>query len=315
MLDRPVFPSTESPKTAYCIFQEPWWLDAVAAGAWQSLEVTRGTRVVARMPIVPRRVCGFTIIRQPPLTPTLGPWIELSGTTMAKRLTEEKNLFNDLIDQLPKWDYIQLNFNHRITNWLPFYWRGLKQTTRYTYILNYISDLDQVWLGLQENVRRHIRNAERRLTVRDDLSVETLLDVVELTFSRQNRRLPFPRELFRCVETACVAHDARRMLFAQDADGRIHAALYLIMDTSYAYYLLGGADPRLRSSGAQSLLFWEAIKLASRKNLKFDFEGSMIEPIERVFRAFGAVQVPYLQIYGAAPLVKILLLIRELSHR
>jgi len=87
------------------------------------------------------------------------------------------------------------------------------------------------------------------------------------------------------------------------------------MDTSYAYYLLGGADPRLRSSGAQSLLFWEAIKLASRKNLKFDFEGSMIEPIERVFRAFGAVQVPYLQIYGAAPLVKILLLIRELSHR
>jgi len=267
------------------------------------------------MPIVPRRVCGFTIIRQPPLTPTLGPWIELSGITMAKRLTEEKNLFNDLIDQLPKWDYIQLNFNHRITNWLPFYWRGLKQTTRYTYILNYISDLDQVWLGLQENVRRHIRNAERRLTVRDDLSVETLLDVVELTFSRQNRRLPFPRELFRCVETACVAHDARRMLFAQDADGRIHAALYLIMDTSYAYYLLGGADPRLRSSGAQSLLFWEAIKLASRKNLKFDFEGSMIEPIERVFRAFGAVQVPYLQIYGAAPLVKILLLIRELSHR
>jgi len=76
-----------------------------------------------------------------------------------------------------------------------------------------------------------------------------------------------------------------------------------------------GADPRLRSSGAQSLLFWEAIKLASEKNLKFDFEGSMIEPIERVFRAFGATQVPYLQLYSAAPLVKALLLIRELSHR
>jgi len=266
------------------------------------------------MPIVPRRICGFNIIRQPPLTPTLGPWIELSGTTMAKRLTEEKKLLNSLIDQLPKWDYIQLNFNHRITNWLPFYWRGFKQTTRYTYILNDISDLGKVWLGLQENVRRHIQNAERRLTVRSDLSVETFLDVVELTFSRQNRRLPFPRELFRCVEKACIAHDARRMFFAQDAEGRIHAALYLIMDASYAYYLLGGADPRLRSSGAQSLLCWEAIKLASGKNLKFDFEGSMIEPIERAFRAFGAVQVPYLQIYGAAPLAKVLLLIRELCR-
>ncbi len=90
LIDRPVCPSIGSPRTSYCIFQEPWWLDAVAAGAWQSLEVTREARVVARMPIVPRRTCGFTIIRQPPLTPTLGPWIELSGTTMAKRLTEEK---------------------------------------------------------------------------------------------------------------------------------------------------------------------------------------------------------------------------------
>ncbi len=313
-IDPPVSPPTGSTRTSYCIFQEPWWLDAVAAGAWRSLEVTRGTRVVARMPIVLRRVCGFIIIRQPPLTPTLGPWVELSGTTVAKRLTEEKRLFNDLIDQLPNWDYIQLNFNHRITNWLPFHWRGLKQTTRYTYILNDISDLGQVWLGLQENVRRHIRSAERRLTVRNDLSVETLLDIVELTFSRQDRRLPFRRELLRCIEKACVAHDARRMFFAQDAEGRIHAALYLIMDASYAYYLLGGADPRLRSSGAQSLLIWEAIKFASGRNLKFDFEGSMMEPIERVFRAFGAVQVPYLQIYGAGPLVKVLLLIRELSH-
>jgi hypothetical protein len=46
-------------------------------------------------------------------------------------------------------------------------------------------------------------------------------------------------------------------------------------------------------------------------NLKFDFEGSMIEPIERVFRGFGAIQIPYLQVHGAAPLAKLLLLIRE----
>jgi hypothetical protein len=99
--DRTASASINPSSGSYCIFQEPWWLDAVAAGAWQSLEVTRGTRVVARMPIVPRRICGLTIIRQPPLTPTLGPWIELPSTTMARRLTEEKKLFNDLIDKLP----------------------------------------------------------------------------------------------------------------------------------------------------------------------------------------------------------------------
>jgi hypothetical protein len=114
--------------------------------------------------------------------------------------------------------------------------------------------------------------------------------------------------------------DARRMFFAEDSEGRIHAALYIVMGAGYAYYLLGGADPQFRSSGAQNLLLWEAIGFASEMGLRFDFEGSVIEPIERVFRAFGALQVPYLQVYGAKPLLKVVLrtlprgVLRELSQ-
>jgi lipid II:glycine glycyltransferase (peptidoglycan interpeptide bridge formation enzyme) len=264
------------------------------------------------MPIVLQRRYGFTIIRQPPLTPTLGPWVDLASTKLTTRIAEQKALFNSLIDQLPRWDYFQANFNHRITNWLPFYWRGFKQTTRYTYILDDLSNTETVWKGLRAEVRTQIRKAERRLSVRTDLSIDDLLDVVELTFRRQGKQLPFTRELVRRIDEACLGRAARQMFFAMDADKRIHAVLYLVRDAEYAYYLLGGADPRLRSSGGQLLLFWEAIKIAASLNLKFDFEGSMIEPIERVFRAFGAVQVPYMQVYGARPLVQMLLLMREL---
>jgi hypothetical protein len=49
------------------------------------------------------------------------------------------------------------------------------------------------------------------------------------------------------------------------------------------------------------------MRFAPEMGLKFDFEGSMIEPIERAFRAFGGLQVRYLQVYGAKPLVKIVL--------
>jgi hypothetical protein len=38
---------------------------------------------------------------------------------------------------------------------------------------------------------------------------------------------------------------------------------------------------------------WEAIKFASTVTESFDFEGSMIEPVERFFRAFGARQTSY----------------------
>src|SRR6185437_15996818 len=111
------------------------------------------------------------IIRQPPLTPTLGPWVHPASEASAKHLGEQRKLFDEIIDQLPEWDYFEASFNHRISNWLPFYWRGFKQTTLYTYMLQDTTNLDRLWRGLRENVRRNIRNAEKRVSIRVDLSV------------------------------------------------------------------------------------------------------------------------------------------------
>jgi hypothetical protein len=293
--------------SSYCLFQEPWWLDAVSPGQWLSLETRRNDGLAARMPIVLRRKYGFRIIRQPPLTPTLGPWVRPANGPSTKYLGEQRKLFDEIIDQLPEWDYFEANFNHRIGDWLPFYWRGFKQTTLYTYMLQDTSSIDRLWRGLRENVRRNVRNAEKRVSIRDDLPVDAFLDLAELTFARQKQDLPFKRALFHRIDAACAARGARRMFFAEDAERHLHAAIYLVVDAEYVYYLLGGADPQLRSSGAQTLLFWEAIKFASEIGRRFDFEGSMIEPIERVFRAFGAVQVPYLQVYAARPLADAIL--------
>ncbi len=88
----------------------------------------------------------------------------------------------------------------------------------------------------------------------------------------------------------------QKNFYVQDKDRKIHAAIYIIWDSNSAYYLMGGSDPDLRNSGATSLCIWEAIKFSSTVVKKFDFEGSMIEPVERFFRAFGAKQMPYLRI-------------------
>lgn len=61
---------------------------------------------------------------------------------------------------------------------------------------------------------------------------------------------------------------------------------------------MGGEDPELRNSGAGILLIWEAMKFTFEvlKLNRFDFEGSMLEPVERVRRDFGAIQTPYFAI-------------------
>lgn len=233
----------------------------------------------------------------------MGPWIKPSQAKYAKALQQEKDLMYALIEQLPPFDYFYQRFHHSITNWLPFFWKGFTQTTKYTYSIDDLKDPDKVWSGFQAKIRTDIRKAEKVVKVRSDFPLDRLIDVVELTFKRQSMTLPFDRETVRRLDAECQSREIRKMFFAEDAHERIHAVLYLVWDEDTAYYLMAGADPELRSSGASSLLVWEALKYATTVTLRFDFEGGMIEPVERFFRGFGARQVSYFQIENRSRLV------------
>ena len=277
-------------------FEQPWWLDAVAPDQWGEIIVKRGEDICARLPYVQKKKYGLKAITMPPYTQTLGPWLRPSEARYAKQISEQKDLMNELIAQLPVFDYFCQNFSPSITNWLPFFWAGFQQTTMYTYRINDLSDHERIWHDFLDRTRRAIRKAEKNVVVRSDLGLDQLIQVNAMTFDRQGLQLPYHPDLIANIDNACVAHNARRMFFAEDTQGRIHAAIYIVWDSETARYLLGGGDPALRQSGAHYLLIWEAIKFASTVSLSFDFEGSMIKPIEHFFRSFGAIQTPYYQI-------------------
>jgi lipid II:glycine glycyltransferase (peptidoglycan interpeptide bridge formation enzyme) len=242
----------------------------------------------------------------PRLTQTLGPWLAPPEGKYAAKLARHKELMTAVFAQLPAHDLFSQNFHHSITNWLPLHWQGFTQTTRYTYVIDELDDVDKVWAGFEAEARRDIRRAGQQLSVRCDLDIERFLDLNELTFKRQGKRLPYTRELVRRLDAACAERGLRRMFFADDAEGRMHAAVYIVWDQDSAYYLMGAADPELRNSGATSLLLWEAIQFAATVTRSFDFEGSMVESIERFFRAFGAKQKPYFHISKMSPRMAVL---------
>ena len=300
--------------TTNSIFEETWWLDAVATNQWNAVEIKRDGAVVARLPYVIKKQMGLTIFTMPRLTPSLGPWLRESTANYSKQLAQQKDLYTALIAQLPTHDFFCLNFHHSMTNWQPFYWQGFSQTTCYSYVIENLQDLDLVWNGFQPNIRQEIRKASKQVVVRTDLDLDRFLDINSLTFDRQGKKLPYSRELVQRLDHACVEHKSRQIFFAEDAQGQIHAAIYLIWDRHSAYYLMGGGDPQLRTSGATSLLMWEAIKFAATVTQKFDFEGSMIEPIERFVRSFGGCQIPYFKVRKNSPRMQVLLSAREIAR-
>lgn len=277
------------------IFSQAWWLDAVAGDNWNVCIVEKGDQILATMPYVVHKKFGLTLLTQPKLTQTLGPWLRPSTAKYSKQLSQQKDLMEALIDQLPKYHYFSQNWHYSNTNWLPFYWRGFEQVTRYTYVVDDLSNVDDIWGDFQENIRREIRKAENKfnLVVKENLPFSDFLLLNRQTFLRQGMRLPYSENFVIQLVSTAKDRNQCRWFIAQDNEGRNHAGVLLVWDSESAYYLMGGGDPDLRNSGATSLCMWESIKFASTVTKRFDFEGSMIEPVERFFRAFGAKQTPY----------------------
>lgn len=285
--------ATERP-TSYCIFQEPWWLDAVAPGAWREITVSSGGVLRARWPFYEEKRGLFHVITLPPLTHRLGPWLDLGDATKSARRYElEKDLTVALLEQLPPHDILQVNCHSGITNMLPFVWAGFEESARYTYVIDLAQSETELWDALRENIRRESRKARKQLKIETIDDVNECIRLIGKTYARQGNPNPFDSPAMRRLDKAAAERGRREMLVARDEKGAIHAAIYLVWDATTTYYLAGGADPELRTSGAHSLLIWESLIRSKARSTEFDMTGSMVESIERFFRAFGGQQRIY----------------------
>lgn len=278
------------------IFMNPWWLDATAGvGGWGVVVAESQGELVGALPFSIKKKYGFTALTQPPLTPRLGPWIVTKFHDFYKQREFEHKVLTDLCSRLPKFDRYSQNWQRNNDNWLPFYWRGFSQTTRYTYVLDDLDDLDGIRQRFRKSLVREIKKADSRygLRVTESDDIDQLISLNKSVFQRQGLAMPYSEEVIRNIDAECRKRFASTLLLAKDAEGYAHAGIYVVHDSTCSYYLLGGSNPDTRTTGAMSLCLWESIRSASKRTQMYDFEGSMIKPIERYFRSFGGVKVPY----------------------
>lgn len=285
------------------IFSQDWWMDAVCGeNNWDVLIVEKGEEIVASMPIYIKQKYGLKYITQPKLTQTNGIHIRYpENQKYEKRLSYEKEVMNEIIMQLEQFDIVhyQQSFHYSVTNWLPFYWKGFEQSTKYTYVIENLSDLDKVYSSFGHAKRKNIKKASKEVEVKFDLCSEKFYENHKMTLKKQNSEISYSYELFKKIYNYSYKNDAGKTIYAVDKDGNMHGALFFVWDGISAYDLISTIDPDYRNFGAASLLVYEAIKYVADKIKKFDFEGSMIENVENSFRQFGAIQKPYFVISKA----------------
>jgi hypothetical protein len=282
-------------KEPISIFSQAWWFDAASGEeTWDVILVEKNDEIMAAFPFLFHK--NRSII-MPKVSENIHLWIRYpEKQKYLKRIGMEKDLITEIIDKLPKYATFDVNFHHSLKNWLPFYWKGFNAVPRYTYVIDDLENEEIIYSNFEDSIRGHLKKAQKTVKVTEDYDIKRFYEIYEMTFARQKLKADISFEEIESMDNECTKRNCRKKYFAVDDSGRIHAAAYFVWDKEVMYYILAGGNPELRNSNAASLLLWEAIKFSKTVTKKFDFGGSMIEPIERFFRGFGAVQEVYFNV-------------------
>jgi hypothetical protein len=284
------------------IFLQNWWFDAVTAPEgkeWNALLCEENGKIIAAMPYHLIKKYGFKIIIQPQLTQYNGIWIDYpKDIKLHKRYSFEKQVMDNLIDQLEnlRYSFFTQNFHYSFMNWQPFYWRGFRQTTRYTYQIKDLSDLEKCFDNFSYAKQKHIKKENNNLLIDFSLSANEFYDFHKECLKQKNASIEYSQELFLSVYDEAIKREQGKIIALKDKNKNLHSALFFVWDKNSAYAMISTINPQFKSDGASTKMFWEAIKFVSDKTKVFDFEGSIIKNVAQSFQQFGAEQVPYFNI-------------------
>lgn len=255
-----------------------------------------GDRVVGAMPFHYVRRYGMTVVVQPQLTQFSGPVYFLGeGHSMDAEYRVARSLIGQMEQLRPM--AVVMHTSPQITNWLPFYWEGYSQTTRYTYRIPDISNPERVFASFDKEKRqRKIQRTERQTVVRYDMKADDFAAFHRRYWESRGEKDILAEQFITRVCSTAIERGQGVIASLHDMEGNLLAARFVAYDNNSAYTLMSANDQSRHRSGHSETLMWALIKHLSGKSRAFDFEGSMDEGIEYFYRSFGSCRTPFFEI-------------------
>lgn len=228
-----------------------------------------------------------------------GPRATQKSSSIASADYARVEAFADLLKGTRSFDYF---FHPSMTNWMGFYWLGFRQQTHFTYVIP--RDWKESWWDnadsrLRRSARRGskggVRIREGRLDAPAD--VEACYALSMAPFTSRGARPLISRERFGTVATTMMKAGMGRIWLAEEAEQGVTSAALVLYDWASAYFVFNGTAATA-TTGTNSTLLAHIIEDTLARGLDFDFEGSMIKPIEAYYRLFGPQLRPYYRIWS-----------------
>lgn len=268
----------------------------------------KGNNLIGGFHLYEKKRLGLAICCDAPFAPSSGPFLKLESQNPVAIMKKWKNVLASMAEYIEDMRYhvVSISLDKNVLDVQPFIWKKNKVVPRYTYILDLHKSLEVLRRNMSSERRKNINKG-----IRDGLRAKRIseYDIVKSlifkTFLRQDKKI---NECY--INKILFEFADKENSFAFVTFKKINpiAAIFCIHDNNTAYYLLGGYDDEDKHHGAGALAMWEAIKYSKKLGLMyFDFEGSDVPQIERYFRGFGGLLIPYYRVNKAKLFLEILL--------
>lgn len=277
------------------VFLQHWWLDEVCAD-WDVAIVHNGDNIAGVWPYQTEKKASVTILRNPALTPYLGPHIFYPhDLKKSKRDNFEHETITTLLGKLPAAKVWSVALQPGIKQIGLFKEKELEIQTKQTFIIDATAGEETVFANLNEDHRRNIRKAEKELAITNEPSLlQQLYEFQKATLDSKQVGMFYSSKQMRSLFNACTQHNSTALWVAKKGD-EVQAIVWQVWDADTAYYIMGSKNPAANNKKALTALLWHAIQHAIQLGKKaFDFEGSMDPGVEQFFRNFGGSRELYL---------------------
>ncbi len=278
------------------VFSETWYLNALGIDYKILCVIDNADNILSGIVLAKNQINTYS---NPMLDKYLGVILKGEGALSHKVISKQYKVIELLSKELKKYKSFDYYFHPEFKNWIPFYWNGFAQQTRYTYRVNLSIEIQEIQSRFHGNLKNDIRNAiKSNIQISKNLEYDVFYNIINKTFLRQGSKAPFNKvDLLSFIKELTLKN--RFVLFgAVNQDGETIAVCGLVYDEKSSYLLLNGIDNDKLVRGANALIILEAIKYFHGKSRYFDFEGSMLPGVEQFYRRFGGELVPYYRIWN-----------------
>jgi hypothetical protein len=266
---------------------------------WYAVIVRSNDMIHAVMPLIQKKKAGMAYSTQPIFTQYWGIMFRPAEANTAKAFEQKRQWVKAIIKALPAdIRLFNYNFSPAFDYPLPFFWNGYSVSPRYSNHIDLTQTAEQLWSNISEKARGHIRKTEKDgVTVTHGHDIDTVIQIFRKAKEQKIKNMT-PAH-YRAI--ADIAHHYAALgmchtIIANDEHGMPVAGTIYFNFNGTTIHFLGSTDPEYKGRGAMALIIWKAMQRAQADCKLFDFEGSMIEPIEQFFLSFGSVPTPYLNI-------------------